>query len=191
MPSRFYDELWQLRDPPEPPAVHKVEFVRGLGPASAALDFGCGDGQLTRELPAAEVTAADVSLVALKRARENIPGVTLVVLDQDASLPFPDESFDLVLCADTLEYVEDLPRTLSELRRVLALDGRLALTTPMHGRLTGFDVLAHGFEHRFNPLGPPTRLFSRASLERVLELAGLDRVSLAAAGGTLFAIATR
>jgi SAM-dependent methyltransferase len=191
MPSRFYDELWQLQGPPEPPAVNKVEFVRGLGPANAALDFGCGDGQLTRELPVAEVTAADVSIVALKQARANVPGVTLVVLDQSAPLPFPNESFDLVLCADTLEYVEDLPRTLSELRRVLAFDGRLALTTPMHGRLTGLDVLARGFEHRFDPLGPPTRLFSRASLERVLELAGLDRVALSIAGGTLFAVATR
>jgi SAM-dependent methyltransferase len=191
MPSRFYDELWQLRDPPEPTAVHKVEFVRGLGPAGTVLDFGCGDGQLTRQLRATEVTAADVSLVALKRARANVPGVTVVLLDQAASLPFPNESFDLVLCADTLEYVEDLPRTLSELRRVLALDGRLALTTPMHGRLTGLEVLARGFEHRFDPLGPPTRMFSRASLERVLELAGLDRVALSSAGGTLFAVATR
>jgi ubiquinone/menaquinone biosynthesis C-methylase UbiE len=191
MPSQFYDELWQLRDPAEPPSVHKVEFVRGLGPARAALDFGCGDGQLTRELAAAEVTAADVSLVALKRARANVPGVTLVVLDQAAPLPFPDESFDLVLCADTLEYVEDLPRTLSELRRVLALEGRLALTTPMHSRMTGLEVLARGFDHRFDPLGPPTRLFSRASLERLLELAGLDRVALSSAGGTLFAVAAR
>src|SRR5207249_1297728 len=142
MPSEFYDELWQLRDPAETPSVHKLEFVRSLGKASSALDFGCGDGQLTRELSAGEVTAADVSLVALKLARANAPGATLVLLDQSAPLPFADESFDLVLCADTLEYVEDLPRTLSELRRVLALDGRLALTTPLHGRLTGLEVLA-------------------------------------------------
>jgi SAM-dependent methyltransferase len=191
MPSEFYDELWQLRDPADPPPIHKLEFVRALGAASAALDFGCGDGQLTRELPATEITAADVSLVALKRARANAPGVTLVVLDRAAPLPFADESFDLVLCADTLEYVEDLPRTLSELRRVLALDGELALTTPLHGRLTGLEVLARGFEHRFDPLGPPARSFSRASLARVLELAGLDNMSLSSAGGTLFAVATR
>jgi SAM-dependent methyltransferase len=191
MPSEFYDELWQLTSPDDPPPPHKVEFVRGLAPARAALDFGCGDGQLTRELPAAEVTAADVSLVALKRTRANVPGVTLVVLDQSVALPFADESFDLILCADTLDYVEDLPRVLSELRRVLAHDGRLALTTPLHGRLTGFEVIARGFESRFDPLGPPTRRFSRASLARVLELAGLDTASISSAGGTLFAIATR
>jgi SAM-dependent methyltransferase len=191
MPSGFYDQLWQLSDPGEPPPAHKVEFVRGLAPAKSALDLGCGDGQLTRELPAAEVTAADVSLVALKRARMNVPGATLLVLDPAAPLPFADESFDLVLCADTLEYVEDLPRFLSELRRLLALDGRLALTTPLHGRRTGLDVLTRGFARRFDPLGPPTRHFSRASLARVLDLAGLDSLSLSGAKGTLFAVATR
>jgi SAM-dependent methyltransferase len=191
MPSGFYDQLWQLSDPAAAPPAHKVEFVRGLDAARSALDVGCGDGQLTRELPAAEVTAADVSLVALKQARANVPGATLVVLDPAAPLPFADESFDLVLCADTIEYVEDLPRLLSELRRVLALDGRLALITPLHGRLTGLDVLARGFERRFDPLGPPTRHFSQASLERVLDLAGLDTVSLSRAHGTLLAIVTR
>ena len=59
MPSRYDDELWELVPPdPGPPPAHLVEFVRGLGRAGRALDVGCGDGRLTAELDAAELTAA-------------------------------------------------------------------------------------------------------------------------------------
>ena len=69
MASRFDDELWELVPAePGPPPPHLVEFVRGLGPAGRVLDLGCGDGRLSAELDAAELTAADVSRVALDRA---------------------------------------------------------------------------------------------------------------------------
>src|SRR5687767_15307825 len=131
MASRYDDELWELAPAdPGPPPAHLVEFVRGLGPAGRALDLGCGDGRLTAELDAAELTAADVSAVALERARPRLPGARIVELEPDAPLPFEDGSFDLVLTAETAEHVRDLQLFLSEVRRVLAPGGGLALTTP-------------------------------------------------------------
>ena len=71
MGSRYDDELWELvPDEPGPPPEHLRAFVGSLGPAERALDLGCGDGRLTAELDAGELTAADVSAVALERARE-------------------------------------------------------------------------------------------------------------------------
>src|ERR671914_1855659 len=87
MASRYDDELWELvpADPGPPPA-HLREFVRSLGRVERALDLGCGDGRLTAELDAAQLTAADVSPVALERARRRLPQPRIVELEPDAAL---------------------------------------------------------------------------------------------------------
>src|SRR5918992_3445275 len=154
MGSRYDDELWELVPAGAGPPEHLSRFVRGLGEVGRALDLGCGDGRLGSQLAAAELTAADVSSVALERARARLPDASLVELEPDAPLPFPDSSFDLVLCAETIEHVRDLQGLLSEVRRVLRPGGTLALTTPAHGRLTGLEVLVRGFERGFDPLSP-------------------------------------
>ena len=190
--SRYDDEIW--REVPEDagsPPPHLAGFVRGLPEASAALDLGCGDGRLSAELRASELVLADVSRVALERAARRLPGAQTVQLEPDTPLPFEDSRFDLVLCAETLEHVRDVQLLLSEVRRVLRPGGRLAVTTPSHGRLTGLAVLARGFEAVFEPLSPHLRFFSRRSLRRLLEEMGFDVRSLRRAGGALLCEATR
>lgn len=194
MTSRYDDEPWQRVDSePGPSPAHLREFVRSLGRVDQALDLGCGDGRLTLELDAAELTAADVSAEALTRARRRLPTeqAKLAELEPDAPLPFGDGSFDLVLCAETLEHIRDVQLLLSELRRVLRPGGRLALTTPAHGRLTGLSILARGFEGRFEPLSPHLRFLTARSLRRLLEEHGFEFVSLRRRRGTLLALATR
>lgn len=192
MTSRYDDELWELAgEHSHPPPRDHVEFVRGLEHATRALDLGCGDGRLTAELRATELVGADVSAVALRRARERLPQLSFVELDPDAPLPFADSEFDLALLAETIEHVRDVQLLLSELRRVLAPGGRLALTTPTHNRLTGIDILARGFEHTFDPLSPHLRFLTKRSLRALLDEMGFEVVSLERRRGTLFAIAKR
>jgi SAM-dependent methyltransferase len=182
MASRFDDELWELVPvEPGPPPPQLVEFVRGLGPAGRVLDLGCGDGRLSAELDAAELTAADVSRVALDRARARLPEATLVELEPDAPLPFADGAFDLVLAAETAEHVRDLQLFLSEARRVLAPGGELALTTPASGPLV----------RPGNPLSPHLRRFTRGSLSALLDELGFEVSSLRRRSGTLLARASR
>ena len=87
MASRYDDELWELvpeeRGPPPAPLA---EFVRGLGHAERALDLGCGDGRLSALLDAGSLTLADVSTVALERARRRLPQARVVELEPDAPL---------------------------------------------------------------------------------------------------------
>jgi ubiquinone/menaquinone biosynthesis C-methylase UbiE len=190
--ARYDDEIWHLvPEDPGPPPSHVAEFVRGLGRRQRVLDLGCGDGRLTAELDAERITAADVSAVALERARRRLPEAELVELEPDAELPFPDTSFDLVLCAETLEHVRDVQLLLSEARRVLRPGGELALTTPAHNRLTGLAVLAGGFERRFDPLSPHLRFLTRRSLRRLLEEHGFSPLRLRRRSGTLLARARR
>jgi SAM-dependent methyltransferase len=180
--SRYDDELWELApEEPGPPPEHLRAFVRSLGRAERALDLGCGDGRLTAELDAAELTAADVSRVALVRARRRLPGTRIAELEPDAPLPFDDAAFDLVLCAETVEHVRDVQLLLSESRRVLRPGGTLALTTPASRALV----------RPPHPLSPHLRLFTRRSLGQLLEELGFDVRSLERRAGTLLARATR
>jgi SAM-dependent methyltransferase len=181
-PSRYDDELWELvpADPGPPPA-HLAEFVRGLGRVGRALDLGCGDGRLTALLDASELTAADVSPVALERAGRRVEDARLVELEPDAPLPLDDAGFDLVLCAETIEHVRDVQLFLSEIRRVLRPGGELALTTPA----------ARPLGRPEDPLSPHLRRFTRRSLTSVLGELGFDLRSLRRRSGTLLARATR
>jgi SAM-dependent methyltransferase len=190
--SGYHDELWALVPADRGPAPrHLLDFVHGLPPARRALDLGGGDGRLGAELAADELTVADVSRVALERARRRLPGARLVHVEPHAPLPVPDSQFDLVLCANVLEHVHDVQLFLSEVRRVLEPGGTLALTTPAHGRLTGLDVLLRGFERRFDPLSPRLRFLSRRSLAQLLDSLGFDVASLSRRGGQLLAVARR
>jgi ubiquinone/menaquinone biosynthesis C-methylase UbiE len=180
--SRYDDELWELvpADPGPPPA-QLVEFVSGLGRVGRVLDLGCGDGRLTAELDAAELTAADVSQVALERARTRLPDARVVELQPDAPLPFGDGSFEAVLLAETIEHVRDVQLLLSEVRRVLVRGGTLALTTPATAPLTRPE----------HPFSPHLHRFTRRSLRRTLEDLGFELDSLRRRRGTLLALARR
>ena len=195
MPSEYDDELWELvPEDPGPPPAHLVEFVGSLGRREGAvLDLGCGDARLTRHLRGRHIVGGDVSAVALDRARRRLAksDIELVELTPGAVLPFADGSFDLVLCAETIEHVADTQTFLSEARRVLAPGGEIAVTTPAHGRRTGLSLLLRGFERTFDPLSPHLRFFSRDSLRELLDEMGFDVRSVRRAKGTLLVRATR
>jgi SAM-dependent methyltransferase len=182
VPSRYDDELWELvpEDPGPPPEALR-EFVRSLGHFDRVLDLGCGDGRLTMELSATELTAADVSPVGLERARRRLPSARIVELEPDAPLPFEDGAFDLVLCAETIEHVRDVQLLLSEVRRVLRPGGLFAVTTPAN--------LAVGPSP--DPLSPHLRFFTRRSLRRLLGELGFGVESLRRRSGSLLVRATR
>jgi 2-polyprenyl-6-hydroxyphenyl methylase/3-demethylubiquinone-9 3-methyltransferase len=165
--------------------------VHSLGRRERVLDLGAGDGRLSAELDAGELTLADVSPVALERAARRLPRATAVELEPDAPLPFPDSAFDLILCAETIEHVRDVQGLLSETRRALRPGGTLALTTPAHDRRTGLAILLGGFERVFDPLSPHLRFLTRRSLSGLLDAMGFDVDSITVRGETMFALAGR
>jgi ubiquinone/menaquinone biosynthesis C-methylase UbiE len=58
-------------------------------------------------------------------------------------LPYPDDTFDTVVCISVLEFVDDLEAGCGELSRVLSPTGRLVVVTPGHSRVldTGLRLL--------------------------------------------------
>jgi SAM-dependent methyltransferase len=95
------------------------------------LDAGCGEGYGTSLLAssgAASVVGLDVDEPTIEHAREKY-GLEFQVADV-VELPFDDSSFDVVVCFETIEHVQDPRRALAEIRRVLAADGLLIVSTP-------------------------------------------------------------
>ncbi|HEY3496542.1 MAG TPA: class I SAM-dependent methyltransferase [Polyangiaceae bacterium] len=83
-----------------------------LAPGMRVLDLACGDGFYTRRIaerlgPNAFVTGVDTNLGYLERARREVTGgselaaIDFVAASFDA-LPFPDDTFDFVWCAQSL-----------------------------------------------------------------------------------------
>ena len=165
--------------------------MRALEESGDALDLGCGDGRLAAELRARSVTGADVSEVALERARRRVPGARFVGIEPDAPLPFGDGEFDLVLLAETIEHVRDVQLLLSEVRRVLRPGGTIAISTPAHSRLTALRLALTGWERLFQPLSPHLRFFTRRSLAGLLREMGFEVFVMRRRAGTLLACARR
>ena len=186
--DRFWTAQREIRGPaPEPLA----SFVKELAPAGSVLDLGAGDGRLSVELRAGELTIADVSLVALKRARRRLPEAMIVLLEPGRRLPFEDEAFELVLCADTLHEVQDVAQLVAEVKRVLSPGGMLAVTTPAYGRRTGLRVLRRGFGPVFDPRALTLRFFTARSLGHLLDVAGFHSIQIGRDEGQLLATARR
>jgi 2-polyprenyl-6-hydroxyphenyl methylase/3-demethylubiquinone-9 3-methyltransferase len=180
MGSRYDDELWELAPERRHTPPH-VRWVESLAPARHALDLGCGDGVVSRAVPAQKLTIADVSPVALGRAHARVPDAEAAELEPDMPLPFGDASFDLVVCTETLEHVRDLQLLLSEIRRVLEPAGRLAVTTPAHRPLMATP----------DPLSPHIRFLTKRTLRSLLDQMGFEVDDLTRRDGGLFALAAR
>lgn len=103
-------------------------------PSERVLDVACGTGAVTRQVapliaPTGRLAALDLSAAMLEKARA-IPapdGAAIEWTEGDAgSLPWPDGSFDLVLCQQGIQFFPDRSKAAQEMRRVLVTGGRVA-----------------------------------------------------------------
>jgi demethylmenaquinone methyltransferase / 2-methoxy-6-polyprenyl-1,4-benzoquinol methylase len=97
-------------------------------PGDRVLDACCGTGDLALACARAggRVTGLDFSERMLDRARRKAKAVEWVRGDALA-LPFGDASFDVATVGFGVRNLDDLPRGLSELRRVLRPGGRIGV----------------------------------------------------------------
>lgn len=142
------DSIRASGEDPEYFAEYKVRDVaRHLAAhgmvAQTVLDFGCGIGgsipYFRRHFTNSQLTCIDVSQKSLDIAQSRFPGAAQYKLFDGKSLPFEDDSFDVIFTACVFHHIPatEHVRLLSEIRRILAPDGIFFI-----------------FEH--NPLNPLT-----------------------------------
>jgi 2-polyprenyl-6-hydroxyphenyl methylase/3-demethylubiquinone-9 3-methyltransferase len=191
--NEYYEGMDELWWDPEGPAVilHAINrprvgfYLHELGDLGGrlVLDAGCGGGLVARELAAAgaEVVGVDRSLGSLGVARRAVGSPFRPAQGRLERLPFASGSFDVVVAADVLEHLPDLPAAVAELARVLAPGGSFLFDTINRTPWAWFTAV-FGLEQvlRMVPRGTHDwRLFIRpAELDRLLRRFGLEPVTL-------------
>jgi SAM-dependent methyltransferase len=96
------------------------------------LDVGCGEMPFRALLgPDASYTGIDVPSAQAFGMGESPD----IVPFDGRSIPFPDASFDHVLCTEVLEHVEEPSALISEMLRVLRPGGTIMVTVPFAARV--------------------------------------------------------
>ncbi len=134
------------------------------------LEIGCGRGGFSKYLleQGANLVAADFSDSAVAITKLLLSGksnLECVVADIE-SLPFPDNTFDIVISLETLEHIPDPDKGLQELIRVSKIDSRLIITTPNYFGLLGLyrfyrEKSGKGFAEQGQPINQPLKLIDR------------------------------
>jgi len=147
----------------------------GVGPGSRVLDVACGTGESACHLAATlgcEITGVDASPHMIEAASRKAAGTGLRATFQQADahhLPFPDGSFDAVLCECAVCAMKK-DAAIREMARVTASGGRVGIhdlcwndDTPQSLK----DALADLEDERPETLGGWKRLFESCGLTEV------------------------
>jgi ubiquinone/menaquinone biosynthesis C-methylase UbiE len=126
IPGQVNDDLWSEH-------LARYAFARRYAAGKRVLDAGCGTGYGSAELAqsAADVTGVDLAADAIAYAKTNypIPGLRFIESSCTA-VPFPPESFDLLVAFEVIEHLSDHRAFLNECARLLTPEGLFIVSSP-------------------------------------------------------------
>lgn len=141
----------------------RYRYAAQFAAGKRVLDAACGEGygsQLLQAARAASVTGVDIDETTVAAAREKYDA--RFERSDVGSMPFDDDSFDLIISFETIEHVENAEAVIAEFRRVLAPGGTLIISTPnsseyevkneFHKREFNFEEFGELIGDRFGPV---------------------------------------
>ncbi|MDY2730844.1 MAG: methyltransferase domain-containing protein, partial [Erysipelotrichaceae bacterium] len=101
-----------------------------IKPGMRILEIGSGNGKLwkineDRIDKSLKITVSDISSGMVNDARDNLRGIDNIEFKcfDCLSIPFDDDSFDIVIANHVMFYVSDIDKALKEIKRVLKKEG--------------------------------------------------------------------
>ena len=139
------------------------EVLASFASGNKTLDIACGQGQI--EKLARETVGLDFSISALKKAKEK--GAKYLVQADAHCLPFKNDSFDIAICAGSLEHFENPLLAAEEMARVSKIQ---ILTVHKKYPLPAANLLRSLIlSLKSIPDQPIDRPFSTVALEKLLQ----------------------
>ena len=162
--------------------------ILGLTSGDKILDLGCGFGR-----HAFEAARRGANVVALDAGRDEVEGVAatfaamveagelstenlhVAAVQGDAlAIPFPDGTFDRVICSEVLEHIPNDVGAMRELARVLRPGGTMAITVPRFGPELINWALSDAYH---NVPGGHSRIFRKSQIQKRLTSVGMQVTS--------------
>lgn len=178
MPHKFDVNNAEILDSPE-----RFQFLNpdsildkvGLGKEMVLADLGCGTGYFTipasllvKKVFAIDVQKGMLDIVTKKIKKQKLTNIE-TILSEEASVPLPDNSVDVLLMANVFHEFEDRSSILKEGMRILSGNGILVIVDwkkmemdfgpSVEERMTAEEVISickdYGFEVREQSDGGP------------------------------------
>jgi ubiquinone/menaquinone biosynthesis C-methylase UbiE len=124
-----YDRRWSFYvNATVQETMHRLD----LSSHERILDLGCGTGTLIQRLlhsaPEIEIVGIDPSAEMLNVARQKLPKSVELRVGSADSIPFANESFDLIISTNAFHYFRNPSQAIQEAKRVLKPNGHLVIT---------------------------------------------------------------
>jgi len=162
-----------------------VDFGRlPVRPGTGLLDLGCGAGRhafeaarrgarvIALDMDRAELDQVAAIATAMDEAGELPAGASITPAAGDATrMPFPDDSFDIVIASEVMEHIPADQSAMDEVARVLRPGGIAAVTVPSWLPERICWLLSDDYH---NVPGGHVRIFTRPELEAKMRRAGLQ-----------------
>lgn len=148
--------------PEDAVAKQLISFVKKHA-GQTILDLGCATGNYSVLLnqEGFSIKGADINPSYVKRTQER--GIDAVVIN--GTVPFPDKSFDTVICFEVIEHVENVEALLREAKRLAKKN--VLLTTPNSANVT--DLIRQGLLYEHFAELDHKNFFTKESLEELLQ----------------------
>lgn len=163
--------------------IPKLRKLLGLtSPETKTIDIGSGTGYTTLSvLAGCEITCVDSHQPNLdciaKLAKANQRQVPVLLNNSATSLPVPNASFDVAMCSEVLEHLEDDGAVVAEIARVLKPHAIALITVPYTGYGFASFLEKAGIKTVHDYPGPEQHVrpgYDEQQLSRLLNRHGLE-----------------
>ena len=131
--------------------LHRYAVAAALADGKRVLDIACGEGYGSNLLAAtaAQVIGVDIASEVIAHARQAYRKENLIFREGSClNIPVEDHSIDLVVSFETIEHIDESLAFLQEIKRVLAVDGALIMSSPDKAEYTDRTGATNPFHKR-------------------------------------------
>jgi|GEM_PF-1001746 len=163
----------------------EAENLKKIDLEEPVLDLCCGDGIFTKCCFRKIIdVGVDIDLYFISEAQKRDVYRSILLADA-ACLPFKNDIFSTILSICALEHIEELPRVLLEINRILKMNQKLIFTVPsvMFGdmlfastllRFFGLSKLAEKYAQSKNRRSKHINIMPISDWEKMLDKFGFD-----------------